>query len=110
MISTNSTPATTETKQDTTFDVILVGKPRILTNSDSRQAISFNLKVNGVIINNCMYSSGTSKDGAPYEIVNLPQREYTDKDGKKQYSNVCYFPINTFKDKIIADLQEALNK
>lgn len=66
-------------------------------------AISFSLTVNDVVVNGCWYRSGV-KDGKEWEILSLPQ--YKGSDGK--YYNVVFFPINSYKDQIINEIEGLL--
>lgn len=56
--------------------------------------MSFDMVVNGVTIQDCLYSFYKKEDGSEGENILFPSEEYTNSEGKKKRKNKAWFPVS----------------
>ena len=56
--------------------------------------MSFDMVVNGVTIQDCLYCFYKKEDGTEGENILFPSEEYTNSEGKKKRKNKAWFPVS----------------
>jgi len=97
MFKTNSAAPVTPDENEKITYTAKVSSVRTIKGSNGaarEDLISFDMVVNGVTIQDCLYSIYKKEDGSEGENILFPSEAYTNSKGEKKRKNKAWFPIS----------------